>query len=152
MRPHLDDGYPRDSDSGRIIYLGDVRRRKAGRGRRLPDRHYAAALVVVTVVSWAIWLTIVLTVPPSKLLTYLAFLSPLSVGLASSGALIAYALEYKTRAIPNIVRSLRRGLLFSAVAIVNVATLAAHHWSVVLLLVSSTLAIAVDLIWTWRSA
>ncbi|HZU12781.1 MAG TPA: hypothetical protein VFB58_08080 [Chloroflexota bacterium] len=149
MRPTLDD---RDRDeAGRIIYLGDVRRRKTSRRRLSPDRHYLAALAVVALAAWALWALVVLTLPPARLLTYLAFFLPFGLALASTGALVAYAAERRFGTAPSLSGSVRRGILLGAFAVLNGATLAAHLWSPVVLLGGAVVAAAADTVLSRRS-
>lgn len=145
MQPHPEHGYDQSDDSSRIIYLGDVRRRKSRAARRLPDRHYLAALGTVAVVCWLVWLTVLLTVPPSKLLTYVAFLAPLTVAVAATGSLIAYGVESRLDPFPEIGRSVRRGVLLALVVSVNLALLGAHRWTPPAFLIMAAVAVFTDL-------
>lgn len=149
MRPTLDDG-DRD-EGGRIIYLGDVRRRRA-RGRLAPDRHYLAVLALVALAAWALWLVVLLTLPPARLLTYLAFFLPLGIALSVTGALVSYAADWRFGALPSLRRALRRGLLLAGVVILNGALLAAHLWSPLLLIGSAVVASAADTVMARRAA
>lgn len=139
MRPHAHHEHS-TQESGRIIYLGEVRRRrKAGRA---PDRHYLAALVLVAAAGWAAWAIVLLDITPARLLTYVAFLLPLWVALTATGALTAYALEWRLDRVPSLVASTRRGATLATFVVANLGALAARHWSLVvagvLLLVAVT--------------
>jgi hypothetical protein len=114
----------------RVIYLGDVRRKRALR-HRAPDRQYLAALVLVALVAWAIWLTVLATVPPARLLTYVAFLGPLWVAIASTGALAAYGIDWRRGLLRQLSVSLRRGVFAATLVVLNLALRAAHHWSLI---------------------
>lgn len=96
------------------------------------------------------WGVVVFTLPPSKLLTYLAFFLPLSVALTSTATLLAYGLEYRRTRYASLRVAGRRGVEFGCVAIVNLAFLAAHKWTVILAVVSVVAAIAVDVFATRR--
>ena len=132
-------------DPGRIIYLGDVRRRRRAESTRLHDYQYIIAVVPVALVAWALFLTVALTVPPSKLLTYVAFFLPLWIALWATGCLAFYLGETLFIGPSDLGDSVRRGCLLALFAVVNLAALAAHHWSVALLGVSATAAVLVDL-------
>jgi hypothetical protein len=150
MRPDPHD--QRDPDaSGRIIYLGDVRRRK-GKRRQSPDHHYLAALALVAVVAWAAWTVVVFTLAPSKLLTYLAFFAPLSLAVASTCTLAAYLIERWREGYASLRAAARRGALAAALVVLNLSALAAHHWSIYLGALSILAAVAVDVIATRRAS
>ncbi len=145
MRPDPEHTYTESSDSGRIIYLGDVRRRKAARKNALPDRHYLASIAVLAGLGWAIWLTVLFTVPPSRLLTYVAFSAPLSLGLGATSTLIAYAVEFRTTRVASVGRSIRRGSFLSVLVIGNLALLGAHRWTVLALVAMLAVILVLDL-------
>ena len=126
MRPDPHQQHP-ERQSGRIIYIGDVRRRRAAR-RRAPDRYYLTAFALVALGAWAIWLAVVLSLSPARLLTYLAFFAPLAAALTATGAIVAYGLEWRFAGAPGLRRSTVQGGLLAALVIVNLALLAAHHW------------------------
>ena len=129
MRPDPTERHEHDP-SGRIIYLGDVRRRK-GSKRQSPDRHYVAATGLIALAAWAVWAIVLFSLAPSKLLTYIAFLAPLAVALAATGTLAAYAFEHQRHQYATLRPAFRRGFSFSVVVIVNLSLLAAHRWSIV---------------------
>jgi hypothetical protein len=117
--------------STRIIYMGDVRRRR-GKQRQAPDRQYLGAIALVALSAWSIWITVLFSLEPSRLLTYIAFFVPLSIALAASGALVAYAVDWQGGKRPSLRASLRHGFLFAFLAIANLSFLAAHRWSLVI--------------------
>ncbi len=128
MRP--DPHHPTShDDTDRIIYIGDVRRRRQGK-RRAPDQHYLAVLAVIAIAAWGAWGTVLLTLAPARLLTYLAFFAPLGVALAATSSLVVYAAEWRSGRIPSLRATVRRGILVALVIIVNLALEASHHWSV----------------------
>lgn len=133
-----------DGEPARIIYLGDVRRRRAARQRQQPDRHYLAAFALVAGVSWAIWLNVVFSLHPARLLTYLAFFIPLSVALATTSAIGIHLVESRAGHLPGLRQSLRRGILVAGVIVANMAFLAASRWSVLVLGVSILAALSVE--------
>lgn len=143
MRPHPDDRRS-DNQSGRIIYLGEVRRRRSGRERQAPDRHYLAAFALVAAASWGIWVTVLVTLQPARLLTYLAFFLPLGVALGATGAIVAYGVDRRAGRLPGLRSCVRRGGLVSALIVVNLAFHAGRHWSVLVLGVSVLLALAAE--------
>lgn len=150
MRP--DPHHPTShDDTDRIIYIGDVRRRRQGK-RRAPDRHYLAVLAVIAVAAWAAWVTILLTLAPARLLTYLAFFAPLGVALAATAALVIYAAEWRAGRFPSLGASVRRGVLVGLLIVVNLALQASHHWSVPGAGISVLGAIAVEAVAERRSA
>src|SRR5947209_7242504 len=124
-------------DLGRIIYLGDVRRRRRTTSARLHDHQYLVAVTLVALVGWALFLTVALTVPPSKLLTYVAFFLPLWIGLSGTAYLFFTGMDLGT--------SVRRGCLLASFTVVNLAALAGHHWSPALFGLSAVGAVLVDL-------
>jgi hypothetical protein len=143
VRPTLQDDDPYD-DSGRIISLGDVRRRRTSRSRA-PDRQYLAATAIIGGFAWLGWLLVLFTVQPTKLLTYIAFFAPLWLAVTSTGALGAYGIDWRRGALPSLRVCARRGALISSAIILNLAFLAAHRWSIFLLPVSAAAAIAIDI-------
>lgn len=146
MRPTVQHHDTREQ-SGRIIYLGDVRRRRSGR-RRAPDRHYLLALCLVAVVAWTLWLAVFLSLPPARLLTYAAFLAPLWVALAATGSIAAYGLEWKRGYAPSLRACTRRGVLFASVLVVNLAVQAAHRWVLPVGAITVMAVVVVDVAWS----
>lgn len=144
MRPDPRQHAERD-ESGRIIYLGDVRRRRGSR-RQEPDTHYLAALLLVAVACLAIWAAVLLTLQPARLLTYLAFFVPLATAVAALATIGAYVVEWRRGLFPSLGRCARRGALFSAVIVANLAAQAAHRWSVLVALGSIGVGIILDAI------
>lgn len=142
MRPDPNHGLP-DTDTGRIISLGEVRRRKS-RHRSTDDRSYLAVLVFVGAMGWALWSAVLLSLRPARLLTYLAFFVPLSAALAATLALGLYWLEYRRHGFPLVTRAVRRGTLVSTVACANLAMQAAHRWNPVVLVVAVGAGFLVD--------
>ncbi len=144
MRPDPREQPDRDA-SGRIIYLGDVRRRKLSR-RQAPDSDYLGATALLALAGWAVWAAVVFNVAPSKLLTYLAFFAPLAVALTATGTIVASLLERRRHSFVSWRVAFRRGAGFAAVVILNGAFLAAHRWSVVLIAVSVLAVIVADMV------
>jgi 4-amino-4-deoxy-L-arabinose transferase-like glycosyltransferase len=144
MRPDPTERHEHDP-SGRIIYLGDVRRRR-GSKRQSPDHHYLAAVALAALVGWTVWGVVVFTLSPSKLLTYLAFFIPLAVAVTSTATLVAYGLEHRRTHFASLTTAGRRGVLVGAVVVINLAFLAAHRWTVLLPAITIVAAIAIDLI------
>jgi hypothetical protein len=142
MRPDPQD--LRNETDGRIIYLGDVRRRRTGRRRQQPDRHYLAALGLASVAAWAVWLTVVLTLQPARLISYVAFLLPLALALTATGSIVLYAVEWRLGQLPSLRAEVRRAALVAGVVVANLALLAAHRWSILVLGLSALLAIAAE--------
>lgn len=150
MRP--DPHHPSShDDTDRIIYIGDVRRRRQGK-RRAPDRHYLAAVAAVGVAAWAIWAVVLLTLAPARLLTYLAFFVPLGVALAATTALAIYGVEWRSGRISSLRASIRRGILVALLIVVNLALQASHHWSVPGAGITILAAIAVEAVAERREA
>lgn len=148
MRPDPHPSTPEESD--RIIYIGDVRRRRGK--RRAPDRQYLAVLAIIALAAWAIWIAVTLTLAPARLLTYLAFFTPLSIAIAATSAVVIYTLEWRAGRFPTLRGSVRRGGLVAALIIANLALLASHHWSVPAAGVTILGAIAVEAIAERRAA
>lgn len=138
-------------DTDRIIYIGDVRRRRQGK-RRAPDRHYLAAVAAVGVGAWVIWVTVLLTLAPARLLTYLAFFVPLGVALSATVALAIYAAEARSQRLPDLGASIRRGILVALVVVANLALQASHHWSIPGAGISILAAIVVEAVGERRAA
>lgn len=135
---------PKDESPDRIIYLGDVRRRRARR-KRSPDLHYLVVLALIALAAWLVWGVVLLNVAPSKLLSYLAFLVPLAVAAAATGSLVAYWAEWRAGYLPDLVAATRRGALAAAVAVFNLAVLATHRWTIVVGGISLLLALGTEL-------
>jgi hypothetical protein len=148
MRPDPRQDHERDA-SGRIIYLGDVRRRRSR--RTAPDRHYLAAVVLLGVVAWAVWLCVFLTLAPARLLTFLAFFVPLGLALAATGTVVAYAIDVRRTQVPSLLRAGRRGSLVAAVLVTNLAVTAAHRWTPFVAIGSIALAVSADIVVARRS-
>lgn len=143
MRPNAERNQG-DDESGRIIYLGDVRRRRAARNRA-PDRHYLAGLLLVAAIGWLAWAMVLFTVPPSRLLTYVAFFSPFAVAVAATGAMVSYAIEWRIGFAPSLGVAIRRGVLSAAVLTANLGLAAAHAWKPTIIVISLVAAVCVDI-------
>lgn len=143
MRPDPQD-VRTGTEDGRIIYLGDVRRRRTSRRRQQPVGHYLAALTLIALASWAVWLTVVLTLQPARLLTYVAFFLPLASALTTTGAIALYFAELRMRRLPALGTELRRGLLFGLIVVMNLGFMAGHHWSVPIFGLSILVTLAVE--------
>src|SRR4029077_2220945 len=102
MRPNPQRPSP-DDDPDRIIYLGDVRRRRSSRGR-VPDRQYLAVIGLTGIACWGLWIAVVTSVQPVKLLTYLAFFIPLALALAATFTLALYAIDWRRGLLPRLGR------------------------------------------------
>jgi len=128
MRPDPDQRQA-EQESGRIIYLGDVRRRRA-RGRPVtPDRTLLLALALIAAAAWIVWVAVLVGLPPHKLLTYLAFFGPLFVALAATTAIGIHLTAWRRGLIPRVAISVERGALTAFVAVANLVFLAAHRWT-----------------------
>ena len=137
-------------DTGRIISLGEVRRRRAGRNRA-PDRQYLAVAALVAGLSWAVWATVILTIAPERLLTYLAFFLPLWTALTASGSLVAYGVSWRRGYLPSLRACVRRGALVASYVVANLALVAAHRWTVIFGLATLAFAVGWDVLLTRRS-
>jgi hypothetical protein len=80
---------------------------------------------------------VVFTVPPARLLTYLAFFAPLWIALASSSAIGAYAIVWRLGNVPDLPSCSRRGALLATFSVANLGLLATHHWSPLILVLSA---------------
>lgn len=149
MRPDPTERHEHDS-TGRIIYLGDVRRRR-GSKRQSPDHHYLAALALIALAGWAAWAIVLFNLTPSKLLTYVAFFLPFFIALAASATLVAYLVEQQRYQFAGLRAAGRRGASFAAVVVINLAFLAAHHWSVPVLAVTALAAVGADVLVSRRA-
>lgn len=72
-----------------------------------------------------------MTVPPVRLLTYLAFFIPLWGALSATSSSVAYLLmrgRHSSFSLPTCVRS---GTLASSLLVINLAVVAAQRWSIV---------------------
>ena len=149
MRPtlqHDDTG----EETDRIIYLGDVRRRRA-RHRRGPDRHYLGALSLVAALAWAGWLAVLFTLPPARLLTFTAFFLPLWLALTATGSIAAYAVEWRRGTLPGLRACTAHGIALATFIVLNLALQAAHRWTLLFAAISLLAAVAADLVLVWRS-
>lgn len=149
MRPDPTERHENDS-SGRIIYLGDVRRRR-GSKRQSPDTHYLAAFALVAAAGWAAWAIVLFNLSPSRLLSYIAFMAPLAVALAATASLAAYFVEHQRDGYASLRAAARRGALFAIVIVVNLTCLGAHRWSVVVLALSVVVIVGLDVVAARRS-
>jgi len=149
MRPTVDH-QKSDDDSGRIIYLGDVRRKRTGR-TRAPDAEYIVAFALIAATAFGMWFVVLFKVAPERLLTYALFFIPLWVALTSTACLIAYWLEWRHGGVPALRSCLRRGVLAASVPVFNLAAAAAHFWSLPLAAVSLLLATVVEVALSRRS-
>lgn len=128
MRPDPDQRQA-EQESGRIIYLGDVRRRRAGGRPVTPDRTLLMALALLAVVAWIVWIAVLVGLPPHKLLTYLAFFAPLFVALTATTAIGVHVMAWRRGIIPGLPISVERGASTAFVAVANLAFVAAHRWT-----------------------
>ena len=145
MRPHPHDQSSDDSPA-RIIYLGDVRRRRNPR-RATPDRHYLASIAMVAIIMWLVWVMVLFTIQPSRLLSYLAFFIPLSLALADTSVprgCISSSGGVGTCPICAAACFGERSA--SAVASINLGFQAAHLWSVVIIGATVAGAVVVDMV------
>jgi hypothetical protein len=78
-----------------------------------------------------VWVTVLFSLEPARLLTYLAFFAPLGIALTATASLAAYGLEWRRGKQPSLRVSVRRGALVGSLIIANLAFQAAHHWSIV---------------------
>lgn len=138
-------------EPARVIYLGDVRRRRTA-GQRGPDRHYLAALALIAGAATCVWLGVLFTLAPARLLTYAAFFAPLSVALTAIGAIGAYAVEWRRGIAPSLRACTRRGALSAAVVVANLALLAAHRWIIPVGVSSVMVAVIIDVVWQHRAS
>lgn len=130
MRPDPND-HSTDARSARIIHLGEVRRRRAG-GRRAPDGQYIAALSLLAVFGWALWISVLFSLQPARLLTFIAFFVPLWIALAATSAVVLYVVDWRRGLLARLFRCAARAATFATVACANLAMLAAHRWSVLI--------------------
>jgi hypothetical protein len=145
MRPNPED-HSSLRESGRIIYLGDVRKRRAGSRRVSPDGHYLAALLLLAVSAWAVWATVIFSLPPTKLLTYVAFFAPLTVAVAATGTIAAFWSERFVTGFASLRVAGRRGVEMAAIITLNLAAFASHHWTTLLLGGSLLAAASIELL------
>lgn len=97
------------------------------------EGHRFAALLALGAVSFAVWLGVLFTIPPHRLLTYLAFFAPFWVAVASVGAAIVYITASRkpnahVRALGN---SVRQGALVASAIVALLALLAGRHLTAV---------------------
>ncbi len=143
MQPDFRDETEHSPDD-RIIYIGDVRRRRSNVSRQ-EDRHYLYVMSACALFAWAVWLVVALNLSPAKLLTYLAFLSPLWLALALTGTVIALVLAAKHSESVSVRVSARRGMIAASVVVGNLGLSAAHLWSLLALLLLLAAAAGVEL-------
>jgi hypothetical protein len=140
---HQGSGDRSGTGSAQIIYMGDVRRRR-GKQRQAPDRQYLGAVALVALAAWSVWITVLFSLEPARLLTYMAFFLPLVVALAATGTLAVYGFEWKAGHRASLALSVRRGGLFAGLVVVNLAFQAAHRWSPLVAVVTILLVLAAE--------
>ncbi|GAC1472267.1 MAG: hypothetical protein PVSMB7_24740 [Chloroflexota bacterium] len=117
-----------DTSEGAIIYLGDVRRRR--NRKRRDHRTPIAVLVTLAILCWTVWASVLMTVAPARLVTYLAFFLPLSGALVSTGVLLFFAIDWRRGRLPEWPVCGRRAVLATTVIVVNLSCLGARLWLV----------------------
>ena len=137
-------------DSGRIIYLGDVRRRRSAR-RQAPDAHYLGVALLAAIAGWGTWLLVIFNLAPSKLLSYLAFFTPLVIAVTATGVLLSYGVEWRRGYLPSLSTCLRRGLLLAGAVVLNLGLRAARDWNPLILAVVVLGAAAAEMVLEYRS-
>jgi hypothetical protein len=105
------------------------------------------ALLVVGIVAFAVWIGVLIAVPPERLLSYLAFFVPLWAFVACGLAAGLYWFTTRVqsphpRALSN---SVREGSLVSGVLTVNLAFSAGHRLTLLVFLITIALALSVEL-------
>lgn len=112
------------------------------------DPRRFVALVVLGSVAFAVWLGVIFTVPPHRLLTYLAFLVPFWIAVAAFTAALFYRFFAGRQNAGELVltSSVSGGAIVASVAVINLSLLASHKWSPLLLLISLVLALAAHLL------
>ncbi len=137
-----------ESDTRTLI--SPRRSRPSPDGEQLYDVRRFVALLAAGSFSLAIWLGVVFTVSPERLLTYLAFFVPLSIALACLTAASIYRIRGGNgMSRPDLLRSaVRQGCLFACFCVVNLGLMAAHRWSVVSFVLFVTAAAAVE-VYVW---
>lgn len=144
MHPSPDSHYERN-DVGRIVHLGEVRRRRQHSRYPSSQRYYLAVLLFVAAGAWTVWSIVLFSLPPFRLLTYLAFLAPLWVALASTGAAGWYGVERHMERFPRLSSCLRRGSLGATAVVLNLAFLAGNQWSPVVGIVLTASAVLAEI-------
>jgi hypothetical protein len=117
------------------------------------EPHRCWALVGVGLVSFLIWLAVLFNIAPHRLITYVAFFTPLWIFVASFCAAGLYLFagtrpELATNALGN---SVRRGALVASLLVAELALVAARRWTLVGLLVFVAVIGVIELI-SWARA
>lgn len=110
-----------------------------------------AALIVVGVITLALWLAVVVSLAPARLLTYVAFFVPLWASVtAFSSAAIYRIIGADGVPRPHLLRaSVRRGALFAALVVANLGLVAGNRWTVPLFLVTLGVCLLVEMaVWS----
>jgi hypothetical protein len=101
--------------------------------------------------GWAAWLTVVMSLAPSRLVSYVAFFAPLAVALGASCTIALYAIDWWRGAVPSLITCLRRAVLITAVIEVNLAFLGARLWLVGIAAISIAAAVLLEVAFSLRS-
>jgi len=112
------------------------------------------ALLVCGAIAFVVWIGVVWTVPPQRLLTYLAFFVPMFAFSACFLAALLYWLSSRRdNASPSTLgQSVREGGIMAVVLVVNLAFVSGHRWSLPTLVVTAGLGCVLELIGRYRSA
>jgi hypothetical protein len=137
-------------ETGQIIYIGDVRRRRGPR-KQTPDRYFLAAIGLVAAMGWGAWITVLMSLPPSRLLSYLAFFIPLAVALTGTGTIAIYTFQWWRGAIGDLWTSARQAFLATAVVEVNLGFLGARLWLIAIAAASIAAAVMIEVTMWSRS-
>lgn len=125
-----------------------------GYGSRRVPSHYAfdprrfVALLALGLLSLLVWIAVLDSVPPHRLLTYLAFFIPMTLWIGSFSAAALYWTGHRRRTAGSAAfeNSARRGGFIAASIVANLALVAARKWSLAAFLVVVCCAGIIELI------
>ncbi|HZT96210.1 MAG TPA: hypothetical protein VFB34_05170 [Chloroflexota bacterium] len=122
-------------------------------GRRDAPTRELALLLGGGLVTLAVWVVVLLTLSPARLLTYLAFFVPLWLAVTGlGGAASLWLRTHQGAGSPGGNFSvIRRPAMVATFLVTNLALLAGHHWSLVWLVVLSVVLLAYEA-YTWSTS
>lgn len=92
------------------------------------DMHRVVALLAVGALGFVLWLVVLISIAPHKLLTYLAFLTPFWIFLSAFTAVGLYWWRSRHGSELAAIRSSMRHAAILASIIVAILALSAGHW------------------------
>lgn len=112
--------------------------------------HQTIMLAVAGLISLGVWLAVLFTLSPHRLLTYTAFFVPFWIFVTAFSACALQGLRDRLTLDHevDIRSSIRQGAVFGSLLVINLAVAAAHRWSLITPLVTLTAASVFE-VWSW---